>query len=89
MSRDSIVGTATDYGLNDKAAGVKNWYGQEFSLLHVVQTGSGAHSLLSNGYRGIFPRGKSDRGVKLTTHLHLVPRSRKREPIHPLLHMSP
>jgi hypothetical protein len=31
----------------------------------------GQPSLLSNGYRGLSPR-----GVKLTTHLHLVPKSR-------------
>jgi hypothetical protein len=33
-------------------------------------------NLLSNGYRGRFPREQSGRSVKLTTHLHLVPRSR-------------
>jgi hypothetical protein len=31
---------------------------------------------------------KRGRGVKLTTHLHLVPRSRKRGSIHPLPHTS-
>jgi hypothetical protein len=36
----------------------------------------GPLSLLSNGYRWFFPRGKSSRGMKLTTHLHLVPRSK-------------
>jgi hypothetical protein len=36
----------------------------------------GPPSLLSNGYRKLFPRGKSGRGVKLTIHLLLVPRSR-------------
>jgi hypothetical protein len=40
--------------------------------------------LLSNGYQGLFPWGQSDRGVKLTTHLHLVPRSRMRGAIPPL-----
>jgi hypothetical protein len=34
-------------------------------------------SLLSNGYQELFPwRQKSGRGVKLTTHLHLVLRSK-------------
>jgi hypothetical protein len=33
-------------------------------------------TLLSNGYQGLFPWGQSGRGVKLTTHLHLVPRSK-------------
>jgi hypothetical protein len=39
--------------------------------------------LLSNGYRVLFPRALSGRGVKLTTHLQLVPRSRKCGSIHP------
>jgi hypothetical protein len=34
--------------------------------------------------QGLFPRGYSGRGVNLTTHLQLVPRSRKRGSIHPL-----
>jgi hypothetical protein len=38
-------------------------------------------NLLSNGYRE-----QSDQGVKLTTRLHLLPRSRKCGSIHPLLH---
>jgi hypothetical protein len=33
-------------------------------------------SLLFNGYGGIFPWGLSGREVKLTTHLHLIPRSK-------------
>jgi hypothetical protein len=33
-------------------------------------------SLLSNGYRGLSPRGLSGRDVKLTIHLHLIPRSK-------------
>jgi len=37
------------------------------------------NSLLSNGYRG-----QSGRGVELTTHLHLVQRSRTRGAIPPL-----
>jgi hypothetical protein len=40
---------------------------------------SGPPSLHSNGYWGLFPRRKSGRGVKLTTHLHIVPRSRMAE----------
>jgi hypothetical protein len=43
-----------------------------FSVPHSVQT-----CLLSNGYwRDVFPWGKSGRSVKLTTHLHLVQRSK-------------
>jgi hypothetical protein len=38
----------------------------------------GPPNLLSNGYQGFFPWRYSGRDVKLTTHLHLVPRSRMR-----------
>jgi hypothetical protein len=37
------VGTATAYGLGDRGDGVRVPVGSEFSLLHIVQTGSGAH----------------------------------------------
>jgi hypothetical protein len=60
---------------------------QEFSLLHSVQTGSGANPRsYPNGTGGDFPWGLSDRGVKLTTHLHLVPRSRMVK--HPYVFMA-
>jgi hypothetical protein len=36
----------------------------------------GPFSFLYNGCREICPRGPGGRGVKLTTHLHLMPRSR-------------
>jgi hypothetical protein len=51
-------------------AGVGN-----FSRHHSVRTGSGAQ-LASSYPKGLFPWGLSGRGVKLTTHLHLVPMSR-------------
>jgi hypothetical protein len=41
-----------------------------------IATGYGLDGILSNGYRGLYPRGYSGRGMKLTTDLHLVPRSR-------------
>lgn len=64
---DSSVATATGYTAVVRfPAGARN-----FSLLHNVQTRS--------GYRGLFPRGQSGQGVKLTTRLHLVPRSRMME----------
>jgi hypothetical protein len=57
MSRNSSVGIATDYGLDDQGAGssspgrVKN-----FPLLHIVQTGSGVHpTSYKMGTRGSFP----------------------------------
>jgi hypothetical protein len=43
----------------------------------------GPPSFLSSGYQRLFRRGYSGRGVKLTTHLHLVPRLRMRRAIHP------
>jgi hypothetical protein len=56
--------------------------GLEFSILHIVHTGSGAHPT-SSGYQGLLPRGLSVRGIMLSTHLQQVPRSRKREFMHP------
>jgi hypothetical protein len=38
------------------------------------------------GTGGSLPRGQSGRGVKMTTHLQLVPRSGKRGSIHQLTH---
>jgi hypothetical protein len=52
--------------------------GHDFSLLHNVQTGSGTHpASYPIGTVCSFSGGKaaSGRGVNLTTHLHLVPRS--------------
>jgi hypothetical protein len=64
-------------------------WGQEFWLPHVVQTGSGGHpTFRPMGTGGFFPGGKSCRGVKLTTRLQLVPRSRIRGSIHPLPYTS-
>jgi hypothetical protein len=48
----------------------------------------GPPSLLSDGYQGLFARELSGRGVKLTTHLRLVPRLRVNGTIPSLLHMS-
>jgi hypothetical protein len=62
-SRDSSVGIELGYRLGDRGSRV--WFpagAGNFSLHHRVQNGSGVHP----------PSGRS---VKLTTHLHLVPRS--------------
>jgi hypothetical protein len=45
-------------------------------LIHSVQTVSGAHPVSYPTVPGFFARRYSGRGVKLTTHLHLLPRSR-------------
>jgi hypothetical protein len=82
-SRGSSVGIETGCGPNGWGSIPSR--GNNCSLLHSVQTGSGAHPAYSMG-TGASPRGQSRRGVKLTTHLRLVPRSRKRGFIHPLPH---
>jgi hypothetical protein len=43
MSRNSAVGIATGYGLDDQGVEVRVPMGEEFSLLHVVQIVSEAH----------------------------------------------
>jgi hypothetical protein len=41
-SRDSSAGIATGYGLDDQGErGFESRWGKKFSLLHIVQTGSG------------------------------------------------
>jgi hypothetical protein len=75
-SWNNAVGIATGYGLDDQGSEFESWWGQ------VVQTGSGVHpTFYPTGTGGSFRR-----DVKLTTHLHLVPRSRKRGSIYPLSH---
>jgi hypothetical protein len=61
QSRDSSVGIALDYGLDDRGSRVPfpAWAGN-FSLHHRVQNGSGAHSAsYPMGARGFFPGGKA------------------------------
>jgi hypothetical protein len=71
-SRDNSVGIATGWTVRVRFPAVQN-----VSLLHSVQTGSvRSPSLLSSGYRGALFSGINGRSVELTTHLHLVPRSR-------------
>jgi hypothetical protein len=50
---------------------------RDFSLLHRIQMGSEAHpAYYPKGTGGSLPRGKVVRGIKLTTQLHPVLRSR-------------
>jgi hypothetical protein len=87
-NRDSAVGIATNYGQDDRGVAFR------------VPVGSRIFSspCLADRLLGLFtqppirlipgdlsPELKRP-GVKLTTHLQLVPRSRKYGPIHPLLH---
>jgi hypothetical protein len=60
-SRDSSVGIALDYGLDDRGFRVRflAWAGN-FSLHQCVQNGSGAHpASYPTGTRGSFPGGKA------------------------------
>jgi hypothetical protein len=68
--RDSSVGIATGYGLDGLGSvpGMARFFSSPWLW--------GPLSLLSNVCSGRFPRGLSGRGVKLTTHLHQLPRSR-------------
>jgi hypothetical protein len=60
-SRDSIVGIATGYELDDQEVGVRVPVGTRiFIFLHVVQTGSGVHpTTYPMGTVGSFPGGKA------------------------------
>jgi hypothetical protein len=60
VSRGSAVGIVTAYGLDDRGVGVRVPVGSGFSLLHIVQTGSGAHAAsYPMGTGGSFPGGKA------------------------------
>jgi len=68
----SSVGIATDYGLD--GPGIESRWGRDFPP---VQTGSGAHPASCKIGTESFPGVKCGRGVLLTTHPLLVPRSWK------------
>jgi hypothetical protein len=62
MGRDSSVGIAVGYGLDDRGSRVRFLAGDgNFSLHHSVQNGSGAHpASCPMGNRGSFPGGKEE-----------------------------
>jgi hypothetical protein len=72
-SRDSWVGTATEYELD--CPGSIPGRGKRFSLLHSVQNGSGIHPASCPVRIGGAFQGLKRPGVKLSTQLQLVPRS--------------
>jgi hypothetical protein len=67
-SRDSIVGMATGYGLDDRGVGNRvPIESRIFSSRCRPYLLWGPPNLLSNGYQGLLPRGYSGRDVNLTT----------------------
>jgi hypothetical protein len=59
-SRCSAVGIAPEYGLNDQGVGVRVPVGLRMLISPYSQDRLwGPPSLLSNGYRGLIPRGKA------------------------------
>jgi hypothetical protein len=60
-TRDSAVGTATGYGLDDRGGrSSESLTGHEFTLHHVAQPGSGDHpTSYPMGTGGSFPKGKT------------------------------
>jgi len=73
---NSSVGIATE--LRVGPSGIEFQWGQVFPP---VQTGPGTHPASCKMGTGSFPRVKCGRGVLLTTHLLLVPRSWKSKAI--------
>jgi hypothetical protein len=74
----SSVSIVSGYWLDDRAIEVRSPAGtKDFSRSLCVQTGSGAHlATCTMGTGGPFLGVKRGRGVTLTTHPYLVPRSR-------------
>jgi hypothetical protein len=74
---DSSVSLMYDYGLDDRAIGVRSLAeAKDFSCSLCVQTGSGAHpASFPVGTCCLFPGAKCGPSLTLTTHHHLVPRS--------------
>jgi hypothetical protein len=66
------------YGLDDRAIEVRSLAeGKDFSSIVCVQIGSGAHPAFCTMGTGVHSPGlKRGRGVTLTTHPHLLPKSR-------------
>jgi hypothetical protein len=83
-SRDSVVGIATGYGLDDRGVGVRVPVGSRlFSMSSRPALGS-TQALIQWAPGALSPGVKRP---KLTTHLQLVLRPRKCVSIHPLSHM--
>jgi hypothetical protein len=79
-----MAGIALGYGLDDRGVRVPVRAGN-FSLHHRVQNCSWTHpASYPMGTTDSFPKAILAEGVKLTTHLHLVPKKRMHGAIPPL-----
>jgi hypothetical protein len=76
-SRDSSDSIVSDYGLDDRAIGVRSQAGAKiFSLASVSRPALGSTQPPAQWVPGVLSPGvKRGRGVMLTTHPHLVPNS--------------
>jgi hypothetical protein len=84
--RDKAVGIATGYGIGDRGVGFRVPVEQEFSLLLVVQTGSGAHpASYPMGTGGSLLESKAA-GHETNNSPPTSARSRKCGSIHPIPH---
>jgi hypothetical protein len=89
-SRNRAVSVATGYGLEDRETGVRVPVGSRIfsSSRRLDRPALGSIQPPIPWVPGALSPGCNGRGVKLTTHLQLVPRSRKRGSIHPPPHAS-
>jgi hypothetical protein len=70
----SSVGIATDYGLDGQ--GIESQWERDFP--HLSRAGPGDHPASCTMGARSFPRVESGRGVPMTPHPPVVPRSKKR-----------
>jgi hypothetical protein len=91
VSRASLVGIVTGYGLDGRQVRVRIPVEARFSLLHSVQIGSGGgggpQTNIPTGPGCSLPEHKA-RDMQPTTHFHLVPTTITHGSIYLLPHMS-
>jgi hypothetical protein len=83
--RGSAVGIAAGYQLDDRGVGVGVPGKSTISLPHIVPSSSVGPTQLPTQRIPDTIQEKSDRSVKLTTHLRLVPRSKRHGFLFPFL----